>query len=46
LERLTGLDGGQPTLPGLYFPFQIIDHASYLDRLKANGGELIALEPM
>lgn len=43
LERLTGLDGRAPTSPGLYFPFQVIDHGAYLKRLKAAGGDLLAL---
>ncbi|QUS39463.1 NAD(P)-dependent oxidoreductase [Tardiphaga alba] len=44
LERLTGLDGHAPTPPGLYFPFQVVDHATYLRRLNADGGKLIAVE--
>lgn len=45
LERLAGLDGGAPTQPGLYFPFQVLDRAAYLARLKAAGGSLLTLEP-
>jgi hypothetical protein len=44
LERLTGLGGGSPTAAGLYFPFQVLDHAVYLGRLKAAGVSLITLE--
>ncbi|PBJ03505.1 hypothetical protein BSF43_45740 [Pseudomonas ogarae] len=35
-----GLDGQPPTPPGLYFPYQLLDAAAYLDRLKEEGGEL------
>lgn len=44
LERLSGLDGRAPTPPGLYFPFQVIDHTIYLNRLKEDGGEFISLD--
>lgn len=44
LERLTGLDGEPAQAPGLYFPYQVINHAAYLTRLKAAGGDLIALD--
>ncbi|WP_426111047.1 NAD(P)-dependent oxidoreductase [Pseudomonas sp. DSP3-2-2] len=40
LERLLGLDGQPPTPPGLYFPYQLLDAAAYLERLKQEGGEL------
>jgi len=40
LERLLGLDGQPPTPPGLYFPYQMLDAATYLERLKQEGGEL------
>ncbi|TCP29683.1 NAD(P)-dependent oxidoreductase [Sphingomonas sp. BK235] len=43
LERLTGLDGAAPAAPGLYFPYQLIDHAAYLARLRAAGGALETL---
>lgn len=43
LERLTGLDGSSPTAPGLYFPFQVLDHAAYLARLKVAGVSLLTL---
>ena len=45
LERLAGLAGGKPD-PGLYFPSQLIDHTTYLDRLRAAGGESFELEPI
>lgn len=45
LERLAGLDGRAPTQPGLYFPFQVLDHTAYLARLKAAGGSLLTLKP-
>ncbi|MET0172011.1 MAG: NAD(P)-dependent oxidoreductase [Agrobacterium vaccinii] len=45
LERLAGLTGDTPR-PGLYFPAQLIDHATYFKRLRASGGEVIELEPI
>lgn len=45
LERLAGLAGDKPE-PGLYFPSQLIDHSTYLDRLRAAGGEVFELEPI
>ena len=44
LERLLGLDGQSPTPPGLYFPYQLLDAGAYLERLKAEGGELRKLQ--
>ncbi|WP_334656784.1 hypothetical protein [Sphingomonas panaciterrae] len=44
LARLTGLDGAAPTPPGLYFPYQALDHAAYLARLHEEGGQVIALD--
>ncbi|MBP1848167.1 hypothetical protein J2046_006457 [Rhizobium petrolearium] len=44
LERLIGLDGNRPTPAGLYFPFQVLDHASYLSRLHAEGGSIVPLD--
>ena len=43
LERLAGLDGKAPTPPGLFFPYQILDHAAYLERLTGEGGRLMTL---
>lgn len=43
LERLIGLDGAAPTAPGLYFPYQLLDAAEYLQRLGKEGGELLEL---
>ncbi|WP_434681466.1 NAD(P)-dependent oxidoreductase [Pseudomonas sp. R1-18] len=40
LERLLGLDGHPPTAPGLYFPYQLLNAAAYLERLNQEGGEL------
>ncbi|MHC8407050.1 NAD(P)-dependent oxidoreductase [Pseudomonas sp. TMB3-21] len=40
LERLLGLDGQPPTSAGLYFPYQLLDAAAYLQRLGKEGGEL------
>jgi hypothetical protein len=45
IERLTGLDGDPPTSPGLYFPYQLLDAATYLSRLEHDGGQVIALQP-
>ncbi|ROM61940.1 saccharopine dehydrogenase [Pseudomonas brassicacearum] len=44
LERLLGLDGRPATPPGLYFPYQLLDAATYLERLKQEGGELRELQ--
>lgn len=44
LERLTGLDDRKATPPGLYFPYQLLDPATYLARLQAAGGGLLPLE--
>lgn len=38
LERLTGLDGTTPAPAALYFPYQLIQPATYLERLEAAGG--------
>jgi len=43
LERLAGLDGRPPTRAGLFFPYQIVDHGEYLERLTQEGGRLMAL---
>jgi hypothetical protein len=43
IERLVGLDGSAPTPPGLYFPFHVLDHATYLSRLQAEGGSIVPL---
>lgn len=43
LERLIGLDGAPPTAAGLYFPYQLLDAAGYLQRLGEEGGELLEL---
>lgn len=43
LERLAGLAGDRPE-PGLYFPSQLIDHSTYLDRLRAAGGDVFELQ--
>lgn len=44
LERLVGLDGSAPTPAGLYFPFQVLDHATYLSGLRAEGGSIVSLD--
>ena len=44
LERLLGLDGRPATPPGLYFPYQLLDAATYLERLRQEGGELRELQ--
>ena len=44
IERLVGLDGSAPTPAGLYFPFQVLDHATYLSRLQAEGGSIVPLD--
>ncbi len=44
LERVTGLDGREPAPPGLFFPYQLLEPATYLHRLEAAGGSLLKLE--
>ena len=44
LGRLTGLDGKPPTPAGLYFPYQLLDPAAYLARLKQTGGAVLELD--
>ena len=44
LERLTGLDGNPPGPAGLYFPYQLLEPATYLARLKEIGGEVLKLD--
>lgn len=46
LERLAGLRGDVPVRPGLYFPYQLLEPAYYLARLKEAGGEVLALTPV
>ncbi len=43
LERLLGLDGKSPVSPGLYFPYQVLDAAHYLNRLSQEGGQVLQL---
>jgi len=45
LERLAGLAAEAPQ-PGLYFPAQLIEHSTYLDRLRGAGGKVLELEPL
>lgn len=40
IERLIALDGKPPTPAGLYFPYQLLDSAAYLTRLKQQGGDV------
>ena len=40
IERLLGLDGSAPPDPGLYFPEQLLDGQSVLDRLRTMGVRL------
>lgn len=44
LKRLVGLDGNPPTPAGLYFPYQLLDPATYLARLEQMGGMVLTLE--
>ncbi len=44
LERLIGLDGKPATLPGLYFPYQLLEPTTYLARLEQIGGSVLTLE--
>ncbi|MFB4373725.1 NAD(P)-dependent oxidoreductase [Agrobacterium sp. CR_3] len=45
LERLAGL-ATESARPGLYFPAQLIEHSTYLDRLRGSGGKVLELEPL
>jgi len=45
LERLAGLDGKQATKAGLFFPYQVLDHADYLGRLTQEDGQVMTLPP-
>lgn len=45
LERLTGLDGKPATQTGLFFPYQVLDHAEYLAQLEQEGGQILTLPP-
>jgi hypothetical protein len=44
VERLIGLDGKPPTLPGLYFPHHLLNPTAYFARLKQIGGTVSSLE--
>ena len=44
LERLLGLDGNLPTLPGLHFPYQLLEPTAYFARLEQIGGRVLKLE--
>ena len=44
LERLLGLDGTPATPAGLYFPYQLLDPATYLARLEQSGGAVLKQE--
>ena len=44
LERLVGLDGKAATPAGLYFPYQLLESARYLDRLKTIGATILTLD--
>jgi hypothetical protein len=44
LERLVGLDGGAGVVPGLYFPYQLIEPTAYFARLAEIGGTVLTLD--
>lgn len=44
LERLVGLDNKPATLPGLYFPYQLLEPAAYFARFEKIGGMVMALD--
>ncbi len=46
LERLIGLNGAPAILPGLYFPYQLLDYAAYHARLKQTGGAVLKLNAL
>lgn len=43
LERLLGLSGESPVSPGLYFPYQLLNEATYFKRFDEAGGHIQAL---
>jgi hypothetical protein len=43
LERLLGLDGNPPVPAGLYFPYQLLEPAAYLARLRQSGASILTL---
>jgi hypothetical protein len=44
LERLMGLGGNSAVPAGLYFPYQLLEPAAYLDRLQQSGATVLTLE--
>lgn len=44
LERLVGLDDKPAALPGLYFPYQLLEPAAYFARLEEIGGTVMTLD--
>ncbi|RYX80657.1 NAD(P)-dependent oxidoreductase [bacterium] len=44
LERLVGLDNKPAPLPGLYFPYQLLEPTAYFARLEKIGGKVIKLD--
>lgn len=46
IERLVGLNGQMPCSPGLYFPYQLLDHDGYLARLVKAGGSVLKLDAL
>lgn len=44
LEGLIGRGGQTPVAPGLYFPYQLLEPASYFERLEKMGGKVLKLE--
>lgn len=45
LERATGLAGGPAVPAGLFFPYQLLDPATYVARLERIGGQVLTLDP-
>lgn len=46
LERLAGLGVQKRPAAGLYFPYQLLDRTAYLTRLRADGGDILKLDPV
>ena len=44
VERLVGLEGSEPTSPGLYFPYQLLETNCYFARLEQAGGQILKLD--
>lgn len=44
IERHVGLDGKPAAPSGLFFRHQLLDHATYIERFEAIGGQILDLD--